>query len=142
MPIISLLSSKIKLTFRTVVIEITHCNMTFLIQAYIKRDVLIQTLCLFRVISHGIPRCQTKAFFCLIQMSGLFSKAEEMVGIFNLRSMHAAKISILTICQIRYIRMKYIALFIQNTDDERLFLNQNIKFFSCDKISILFRRKF
>ena len=123
MPVIPLLASHIKVTFCRAVVEISYSFFRAALQLDIERNMLVQGICLLRIVSHRISGSHVHIFFCFIDLAAFFTKSVKIIVILDLAGMNAAPVGILAVRKLRNICMKHGSFCIIDTDAEWIFFH-------------------
>ena len=136
-PVIALFPSHIKVAFIGVVIKITYRFFGISVQFDVKRDVFIQGICFFGIISHSVFGTHSHKFLGFVKFSALLSKAVETIFRTDLTGMDPAVIAVFHISQIYDICVNLCTVLVVNADTERIFFYNHFQLFSLDHSLIL-----
>ena len=131
-PVVTLLTSHIKIAFICIVIKISDSLFCLLVQLNIKRNMFIQRIGFFRIISHGVFRAHIHKFLRLIELPALFAETVKTIVRRDLTRMDPTMVAVLHISQIHNVCMNLCALGIINTNTERFFLHFHTQKFTLD----------
>ena len=126
-PVVTLFAAHVEITFSGVVVKVTNCLFGTAVQLDVERNVFVQGIGLLGIVAHGIAGGHVHVLFSLVDLAGFFAKAIEAVVGFDLGSVHAAVVGILTISKVGNICMQQAAIFIVYHDTEGCLFHNHLQ---------------